>query len=522
MFILTFVGIISLTADYGNKINNSNFSHNISLGEMANSGDALDRPSVLDPDSSSDKENLEKWQMRFAAYSIEADEHIVIMALARIRPSQLEFDPGFYIYGGSFIYPLGLYYFALEKFGVISISSFEDMLSSPDTFDVIYYYGRLFVSFFVALSAVLLFFICQRFVSTNTSLLYVVIFLLMPATIMFSQLIKPHYYALFWSNLALFFLIKSIGNESLGRFNSVIIGFSIGMAVGASFVYSLFSILLWIAILFCKNFSDRNQSLLVIPCISILIFLIFNPYLLINLSGSNQDINHLHEWFMFFNSNSLSNFFLYIKNSFSIGFGFAFTCFYAYLSIIFLVSKNKYLKIIGIFLIFFLVIMSFITSSISGWHINARYSPYIVPISLVLMAFYFKDKKIVPSLILIITFLQAIPLYVAYLDEDSPIFSTRLTSSSWINKNIPLDSYVCTSGKSIVPYDSPPFDFVKYNINQSRCDYLISVERQADKLIISSKYNLIKRFQPRYALSYIPLVFSHINPQISIYSANNE
>jgi len=89
-------------------------------------------------------------------------------------------------------------------------------------------------------------------------------------------------------------------------------------------------------------------------------------------------------------------------------------------------------------------------------------------------------------------------------------------------KNILLDSYVSTSGNLIVPYDATPFDFAKFDINQKHCDYLMSVERQADKLIISSKYKLIKRFQPRYALSYIYLIFSHINSQISIYSTNNE
>ena len=227
ILITIFVGVISLTADYGNTINNTNFSHNISLDKIAKSGDALDRASILASENSSNIENIEKWLMRFKAYSIEADEHIVIMALARIKPSQLEFDPGFYQYGGSFIYPLGAFYFVLEKLGIINITSFEDMLASPDIFDDIYYYGRLFVSFFVGLASVLLFFTLRRFVSVNTSLIYTAIFLLMPATIMFSQIIKPHYYAIFWSNLALLLLIKSIEKERIGKLYSLFIGFQL-------------------------------------------------------------------------------------------------------------------------------------------------------------------------------------------------------------------------------------------------------------------------------------------------------
>ena len=295
------------------------------------------------------------------------------------------------------------------------------------------------------------------------------------------------------------------------------------MSVGASFVYSLFAILMWLSILFYKKFSDRFGSLIVIPCVSVFIFLLFNPYLILNFAGSSQEVNALQGgWFDFSSKDRVSDFFLYMKNSFSVGFGIAFSVVYAYLAIAFLFSKSQYLKIIAGIMILFLLLMSVITSPLVNWHINARYSPYIISISLVLMAYFFKDKKLIPTFILIFTSLQAFPIYVAYLDEDSAKFSTRLNASSWINENIPLGSYLCTSGRSIVPYDAPPFDFANYNINQEQCDYLISVERQTDKLMISSSYNLIERFEPRYNLSFIPLVFSHINPQISIYSANNE
>ena len=60
ILITIFVGVISLTADYGNKINNTNFSHNISLDKMAKSGDALDRASILASENSSNIENIEK------------------------------------------------------------------------------------------------------------------------------------------------------------------------------------------------------------------------------------------------------------------------------------------------------------------------------------------------------------------------------------------------------------------------------------------------------------------------------
>ena len=48
----------------------------------------------------------------FKLYSIEADEAVNIIALARIKPGQGQFDPGLYQYGGAYLYPLGAWYFA--------------------------------------------------------------------------------------------------------------------------------------------------------------------------------------------------------------------------------------------------------------------------------------------------------------------------------------------------------------------------------------------------------------------------
>ena len=514
----SFFFLITLSADYGHTINNVVFSESISVSKLVNSGDALHRPSIIGTKGTTNEENIEKWMMRFKAYSVEADEHIVIMALARIKQSKGVFDPGFYQYGGSFIYPLGAFYFVLKEIGVLNISPLKSMLSSPDIFDDVYYYGRLFVAFFVSLSSILLFLSLRYFTSARNSLIYTAVFLLMPATIMFAQVMKPHYYALFWSNLALYLTIKSISIRRISRLSNLIIGLSVGMSVGSSLVFSIFAIILWTIILFIKNMSGKLESLLVIPVISIIIFFLFNPYLLLNFAESSQEANALQGWFDFSINNIPSNLFLYIKNSFSTGFGFAFTIAYIFLMVQLSCMKKTHLKVIAVAMFVILILMSIATSSLSSWHINTRYSPYIAPIVLIVIAYFFKDKKIIlPFLMLLFTLIQSFPLYTAYLDEDSFQYSTRLNASNWINSNIPYNSFICTSGRSIVPYDTPPFDFGKYRINQNSCEYYISVDRQSDNLNISKRYRLIKRYGPRYNLTSIPLVYSHINPQISIY-----
>ena len=186
-------------------------------------------------------------------------------------------------------------------------------------------------------------------------------------------------------------------------------------------------------------------------------------------------------------------------------------------------KKKIHLKIIAATMLAVLILMSIITSSLSGWHINARYSPYLAPMVLIIIAYFFKGKKTtLPLLILMFTMIQSFPLYTAYLDEDSLQHSTRLNAANWIDSNIPYNSFICTSGSSIAPYDTPPFNFGKYKINQNLCEYFISVDRQSDNVNNPKRYRLIKRYKPRYNLTSIPLVYSHINPQISIYKVSDE
>ena len=93
---------------------------------------------------------------RYKLYSIEADEIVSLMALSRISPANLDFDPEFYQYGGSWIYALGFWYYMLDFFDIYPIPNLQTLLSTPDLVDEMYIYGRLFVLISVCLSAFLL------------------------------------------------------------------------------------------------------------------------------------------------------------------------------------------------------------------------------------------------------------------------------------------------------------------------------------------------------------------------------
>jgi hypothetical protein len=90
-------------------------------------GSGFDRPQLLGT-STGRAESLDLGMVRFKLYSIEVDEVTNVIALARIRPRALQFDPFYYQYGGAYLYPLGAWYLLLSKFGVITVGPLDQML----------------------------------------------------------------------------------------------------------------------------------------------------------------------------------------------------------------------------------------------------------------------------------------------------------------------------------------------------------------------------------------------------------
>ena len=63
---------------------------------------------------------------------------MAIMALSKIKINENKFDPQIYKYGGAFIYPLGFYYYCLDKIGLIEkikSSSISIEQAEKDTLD---------------------------------------------------------------------------------------------------------------------------------------------------------------------------------------------------------------------------------------------------------------------------------------------------------------------------------------------------------------------------------------------------
>ena len=201
-FLLIFYLFFQLsTLDYGSKINDLKYFKSITLNQN-------DIKSFIEAKKIK-KNNLDNlnqtWQHRYKLYSINADEMIPIMSLSKIKINEKKFDPQIYKYGGAFIYPLGLYYYSLIKLNLIENIEIGSIISNGDLIDKIYTQGRLFVLLSFIFSAFFLYKSLNLITTKNYSLIFTMIYLFAPSSIMFSQIIKPNWYALLWFNLSIFF-----------------------------------------------------------------------------------------------------------------------------------------------------------------------------------------------------------------------------------------------------------------------------------------------------------------------------
>ena len=511
LFLLIFYFFFQLSSiDYGFKVNDINYLKNISLSK-------LDIKAFTEKESINTKENIEtdskSWEYRYKLYSVNADEMMPIMALSKIDINNKRFDPQIYKYGGAFIYPLGFYYYCLDKIGLIEKINFSSIISNDNLIDKIYFYGRFFVLLFFTLSAFVFYKCLKLIIKNNSAIIFTSIYLFVPSSIMYSQIIKPNWYALFWFNLFIFYSLKYFLIKKKENYLILGIIFS-GLAIGSSVLYTPAIILTFLVIFINLKKNIKINFLIYSITICTCVFFITNPYILVNFTNFINESQGEYNWI--FKNLNLKNTFLFFNNSFIQGFGIllSLTLFY------FLLKKTKknYEKKIKIS-IFLLILFGAIISSFETWHIQFRYIPYILTISLIYLSYKIKNKKYL-ALILIATIFQSIPMKMSYYDENNIKYSTRLKSANWINSEI-INKKKSICKKEFVPFDFPPINFTKVKIEKN-CDYEILVLRQPNKIKIYDKDKIIKKFEPRFQFANIPLVFNHINPLIIILKNYNE
>jgi hypothetical protein len=209
------------------------------------------------------------------------DERATFRALSRIRPSSLDFDPEFYIYGGAYLYPLGGLIYATKIFGLIHISqSLAWYLDHPTQLARLYLTGRILsIASFLAI-LVLLAVWSRRLESRLAGFVAMLSWSLSWLPWWEALISKPHMYVAFWS-LWLLFILDG-WREDRRAWRIWLAGAALGMAMGASLPAAIFALafpfLVW---------KPGKVWAWLGPCllgwaVAAAVFLVTNPYAVIN------------------------------------------------------------------------------------------------------------------------------------------------------------------------------------------------------------------------------------------------
>lgn len=208
------------------------------------------------------------------------DEGQTYHALASMRPARLDFDPHMFIYGGSYLYPLGAAIFGLKSVGALHVTrDYGYYLAAPNQIARLYLVGRAFN--IVAFLGILILLaklgnkMGGRFCATASMIAW----LFSTQAIDQTLISKPHVYAAFWSLLGIYILVR---NQTSPSWRSICLsGICAGWAMGASLVAFLIAIPLTF-ILFDRHHAKQTvQRLVVIYALMAGVYLIANPYVLI-------------------------------------------------------------------------------------------------------------------------------------------------------------------------------------------------------------------------------------------------
>ena len=512
LLMLVFLIIQLNTVSYGTSINNQIGARSLALNDSA-------EDQFIPSDMRLEFETSARWHQRFMLYSIEADEMLSIIALSRIHPPTLQFDPHYYQYGGAWLYPLGGWFAFLKAVDLISVAELSVMLEDSDRMDSIYIWGRVFVLLSFIGSAILLYATLLRLTNPGVAAMILGIYLFCPASLIMSQTMKPHWYGLLWVNSALYVLVRSFQEDSLRNFRQIALAAFLALAVGSALTFSLFAVFVWLALASYTFYKKSGyHRLFLIPGISIAFYVLLNPYIFLNMSDAIQEFDAASSWFQ--PAIGVAPVTGFIINSGLPGFGI-----FAFIIVCILSAWQIYKPINPIFRLagFYILVSIFIAgtmqANLSDWHVNFRYIPYFITgAAMLLTALPVKICKHVVVVTFALTIGQGVPTMLAYTDENDPAHSTRLLAAGWVARHVPPGTAVCLNTSTPAPFNTPPFSLNDYRINDPECSLRVHVERIPDKQGSPEGWALVSRFSPRLSDPSFPLVIGHINPQISFYT----
>lgn len=217
---------------------------------------------------------------RYLVGSVAIDERGPYIALARMHPGRLDFDPHGCSYGGAYLYTLGGWLFTLDALGLLRLQGpVSRFIDAPEDVAAVYVAGRSLSLVCFLATGVVLCLLGRAFSGRLAGRFALASWMLASLPLNHALVTKPHDWSAFWSACALLPLAHS---KARGRRALILSGIAAGLALGGS-VIAAAALLVPLALLFDRRqFGGTVRAWAWLAGTALAVALLTNPYVLLD------------------------------------------------------------------------------------------------------------------------------------------------------------------------------------------------------------------------------------------------
>lgn len=468
---------------------------------------------IAEPESG--QTNLARTYRRYFLYSHHPDEMLTLMSLAQMRPSKLDLNPHLFQYGGLFVYPIGCILFAANKLGAINLSPrMEAYLQEPGLFASLYVVGRLYGMTLGILTALLIFQFARQLADDVSATAGSLLFLSAPGVLVLGHEMKPHAGAALFVLLTIMSLFQVLAGRNRSWLWVAAVACGSAMAMVPTNAVFLLSLVAGCGCL--RDLTLPGRLALAAKCLlmAVGVYLIFNPYVLIDFKTFLDEAHHGSQWhthgFRLTHWVGLAWSALVPAAGFPLlGFGIAGV----------LVAGRTYrqwtllvLATLGVASLLLTYQLGIASTDPQSARFFVGFAPVLAVLAGIGLHSIPRPAWRMAATILVLAWsgLISTPILISFL-RDTGRESSLLAAGRWINANIPAGSRI-DAPPSPAPFKLPPFAFAQFQLvgtNQPQPDYRIRVGQSS----FDPSYRLVFESTPTHGIRGM----SFANPPVFVY-----
>ncbi|PKM92532.1 MAG: hypothetical protein CVU80_02855, partial [Elusimicrobia bacterium HGW-Elusimicrobia-4] len=226
-----------------------------------------------------DKKMLANFIRPYLLRSNHTDEQMTIASLGGMHLKSFDFNPRIFHYGGVYIYGMGAWLGLNHILGIVKLTpDLNFYFQNPQEMGKIFIAGRVINSIFCVLTAIIILIIAKKVYSIRAAFLSSLFFVVCPAIIFQTHIMKPYTIATFFAIGCLYYSVMMITTPTVK--NYILAGVFAGLTAGTTPVYAFIIIAPLTAHFIVSKKLTKNLFFTFLA--GVFIFFISNPYWLIN------------------------------------------------------------------------------------------------------------------------------------------------------------------------------------------------------------------------------------------------